>query len=53
MTWRVQISGDALDLNALSQSFTDDDLRIVGEEREYFLEVNNFERATILMKSSR
>lgn len=43
MTWRVQISGEKLDLEALSKSFTDDDLRLVAEDNKYFLESKKFE----------
>ena len=43
MTWRVQISGEKVDLEALSISFKDDDRRLVVEDDKYFLESLNFE----------
>lgn len=43
MIWRVQISGKKLDLEALSNPFTDGDLRLVAEDDKYFLESKEFE----------
>ena len=43
MTWRVQISGEKFDLEELSKSFANDDMRLVTEEGKYFLELKKFE----------
>jgi hypothetical protein len=46
MTWRVQISGERLDIEALSKSFVDDDIRVATEGDNYFLESKRFEGAS-------
>lgn len=46
MKWRVQISGEVIDLEALSRSFADEEIRILAEDRNYFLESKKFVEAT-------
>lgn len=46
MIWLVQLSGEVVDLQALSRSFSDDKIRILAEEDNYFLESKNFAGAT-------
>jgi hypothetical protein len=46
MTWRVQISGEKADLDALSKSFKDDDLCVIAEDDKYFLESTRLEIAS-------
>jgi len=46
MTWRVQISGEKVDLDALANAFNNDDHRLFNDENQYFLESKKFENAS-------
>jgi hypothetical protein len=43
MKWAVQVAGEVYDLKELSKSLTDDDLRILERNGQYFLESNKLE----------
>jgi hypothetical protein len=40
--WEIQINGDTLDLQELSKSLVDDELRVFEKNGQYFLESNRF-----------
>ncbi len=46
MKWEVQVSGDAHDLRELAKSLTNDDLRIIERDGDFFLETIRFSDLT-------
>ena len=46
MKWEVQISGDVHDLGELAKSLTNDNLRIIERDGQFFLETIRFSELT-------
>jgi hypothetical protein len=46
MKWEVQLNGDAHDLRELAKSLTNDELRIIERDQQFFLETIRFSKLT-------